>query len=250
MKYKYLFLIGFVLILFSFDNVNASSINYNLRIDKNLHLYETITYNVDKKDIKNDGYYHFLTSIVNDPVYFDLKKELKYKKTKKKINNGYLVTLKHDYSYLFLSKSRIINECFVQKDLNNNNSYLSFTASDFYCAHRADTINVTINTDLQVLNTNSTNNTDNNYTWNNINKDFNIRFQVGIPTIENEPMDDVNSKTTDNASNDKSSTEKESEKENKHITKYVIIGIIGIISISAIAITIFLKSKKSSLNKI
>ena len=163
MKYKYLFLLICTLILFSFSNVNASSINYNLKIDKNLHLYETIIYNVDKKDIKKGSDYNFLTSIVNDPIYFDLKEEIKYKKNKQKTSNGYLVTLKHDYSYLFLTKSRIVNECFVKKNIRNNIKYLSLTASDFYCSHRADNIRVTINTDLNVLNTNSTSSEGNNY---------------------------------------------------------------------------------------
>ena len=55
MKIKYLFLLFVLFLGFSFTNVSASSINYNLQIDKDMFFHENIVYNVDSKDIKRDG---------------------------------------------------------------------------------------------------------------------------------------------------------------------------------------------------
>lgn len=251
MRYKLLFLIGFILLFFSYNDVSASSINYNLKIDKDLHCYETIIYSIDAKDIKRDGNYHFLTSIVDDPVYFDSKNELKYNKTKQKVSNGYLVTLKYDYAYLFLSKSRIVDECFADSKLTNVDSYISFSASGFYCAHRADSINVVINTDLNVLNSNATSINGNNYTWNNISNNFNMNFNVRIPYIEDEPMDDIPGDTNTNANNNNSnSNNKKVEKEKKHVNKYVVLGTIGVLVFGTFVVFIALRVKNSKLNKI
>ena len=253
MKIRYLFLIIFILLCSIYTNVNASSINYNLRIDNSLQFYETITYNVDEKDVKKDGNYSFLTSIVNDPIYFDLNEEIKYDKNKKNITNGYLVTLKNDYSYLFLSKSRIINECFVNKKFDNTNNYISFVASDFYCSHRADNIKVSINTDLTVLSSNANSSENNTYIWDNITDNFTVNFRIKVPNIESEPMDDINNNENGNDASDVEdgdSQNKETEREKHHINKYVALGIVGLVLITGLGAVIVLKSRSNSLNKI
>ena len=248
MKFKYFIFTIFVILLVNCTNVKASSIDYNLRIDKDLHFYETITYNVDKKDVKKDGNYHFLTSIVNDPIYFDLKETNQYTKTKKNTTSGYLVTLKYDYPHLFLSNSRIVNECFADKDFDSNNSYVSFNATDFYCSHRADNISVTITTDLQVS-SNANSIEGNNYIWNNINNDFAMNARVAIPAVYNEPMDDIN--TDDNSiNNNSSSSDTEEDNQKHHINKYVFLGIVGALLIIGFGVTIVLKTKNNDLNKI
>lgn len=246
MKFKYFIFVIFAL-LFSFTDVKASSIDYNIRVDKDLHFYETITYNVDKKDVKKDGNYHFLTSIVNDPIYFDLKENNRYKKTKKNVTNGYLVTLKYDYPHLFLLNSRIVNECFTNKDYDSNNSYVSFSASGFYCSHRADNISVTVTTDLQVS-SNANSIEGNNYVWNNINSDFDMNISVKVPEIEDEPMDHINTDNDDNSNSNSSNTEEDNQKH--HINKYVVLGIVGTLLIIGFGVVIVLKSKNNDLNKI
>lgn len=243
MRLRYLFLIVFIHLCFSTFNVNASSINYNLRIDKSLHFYETITYNVEKKDVKNDGNYYFLTSIVKDPIYFDLKEEVRYKKSKVTSNNGYIVSLKHDYSYLFLSKSRIINECFVNKNYNNSGSSITFEASDFYCSHRADSIKVTINTDLDVLNSNANSSNNNTYIWNNMSNNSSIKFKVKRPDIETEPMDDVlESEQTEESSNNE-------EPSKKSISSNVLIVIFFLVFVIVVIGFMILKRKKEELDR-
>ena len=91
MKLKYLFLIVFASFFLGFASVDASTINYNVRIDNSLHLYENITYNIDNKDVKNDGFFHYLTSVVNDPIYFDTNKSVKYTKIKRKTDRKSVV---------------------------------------------------------------------------------------------------------------------------------------------------------------
>ena len=253
MKIRYLFLIIFILLCSIYTNVNASSINYNLRIDNSLQFYETITYNFDEKDVKKDGNYSFLTYIVNDPIYFDLNEEIKYDKNKKNITNGYIITLKNDYSYLFLSKSRIINECFVNKKFDNTNNYISFVASDFYCSHRADNIKVSINTDLTVLSSNANSSENNTYIWDNITDNFTVNFRIKVPNIESEPMDDINNNENGNDASDVEDGDlqnKETEREKHHINKYVVLGILGVVLITSLGAVIVLKSRSNSLNKI
>lgn len=245
MKFRYLFIIVSILLCFDTFNVNASNINYNLRIDKNLHFYETITYNIEQKDIKRDDNHNFLTSIVDDPVYFDLKEENRYKKSKTKTDKGYLVTLKHDYSYLFLPRSRIINECFVNKNYNNTKRELSFEGSDFYCAHRADTIKVSINTDLDVSYSNASSSNNNAYVWNNISNNFSIKFRVRKPTIETEPMDDI-TETEQNEQTEKPISTKENNK--KSVNGYVLVSIISLAFVIIVIGIIFLKRKKDKLD--
>ena len=247
---KYLIFVFFILLIVSYTNVNASSINYNVIVDKDFQLYETITYNIDKKDVKNDGYYHFLTSIVNDNVYFDLKEEIKYNKTKQTTSNGYLVTLKYDYASLFLSKSRIINECFVKKQIQNNTDYVSFQASDFYCAHRADNIRVSIVTDLDVVKSNATSHNGNAYVWDNIDDKFNINIKIKQPNLEITPMDDIHSDINNNDNDngiDSDNSEENDNNENNRISTSIILITGAVLVFSIIGVSIALKRKKGVL---
>lgn len=243
MKFRYLFIIVSILLCFITFNANASSINYNLRIDKSLHFYETITYSIEQNDIERDGNYNFLTSIVDDPIYFDLKEEIRYKKSKVSANNGYLVTLKHDYSYLFLQNSRIINECFANKNYKNNNRELSFEASDFYCSHRADNIKVNINTDLDVVYSNANSSNNNTYIWNNMSSNSSIKFRVKRPNIETEPMDDL----VDNEQTEEPNNNEETNK--KSISSNVLLAIFALVFVIVVIGFMILKRKKDKLDR-
>ena len=145
-------------------------------------------------------------------------------------------------------KSRIVNECFANNKVNANGSYISFTASDFYCSHRADSINVSITTDLYVLNSNAKSVNGNNYTWNNVSNNFSINFAVQLPRSEENPMDDDNEQSNDG--NNSSSSDENVKKEKKHINKYVVLGVIGVLVFGVITVFIILKTRNNELNKI
>lgn len=246
MRLKDLFLICSIVLCLSFTNANASSIDYNLTIDENMQFHEKITYNVEQKDITTDGSYNFLSSIVNDPVYFDLKKEVEYKKTKINTANGYMITLQHEYSYLFLSKSRILNECFTDNQIDNTNEYISLDASDFYCSHRADNIKITINTDkkMKVIDSNATTTSNNMYIWSNITNDFSLSFKVQFPTVNSTPMDNVEEDTN----NDNKDEDNQTEKSNNSSTVYTII--IASTAVFLLIGALILKRKNDKLNSI
>ena len=244
MKTKYLFLISILFLCSSFSDVHASSINYNLQIDSNMNFHEKIIYNIDSKDIKRDGSYHFLTNVLDNPIYFDLKEELRYKKSKSSASNGYVVTLQYDYPYMFLSKSRILNECFTNKQINNNASYISLNASDFYCSHRADNIKVVINTPLTVSSSNANTHNGNSYIWNNITDQFSLNFKVQIPPIEEEPMHSLD----DEESNIDNNTDNESNNKKQHISVVVILSMIGVIFVLLLFGFVMLKKKKEQLD--
>ncbi len=246
MKIKQLFFIFGLFLSFGLTNVYASSINYNLQIDRDMNFHERIIYNIDSKDIKRDGNYHFLTAILDKPVYFDLQEDIRYRKSKSTTSSGYAVTLQNDYPYMFLSKSRILNECFTKKQINNTPSYISLSASEFYCSHRADQIKVIINTPLNVLSSNASSNNGNTYIWDNVSDSFSLSFKVQTPTVEDDPMDHSNVDVEEeDTANDTNNQIKE-----KRNTSFIIISlVIAILFISLLFGVIVLKKKKDSLDK-
>ena len=261
MKFRYLFLIFAMFFVFG-ASVNASKIDYNLRIDNNLHFYETITYDIDKKDVKNGNNYDFLTSVVNDTIYFDLKEEVPYKKTKKTTSNGYIVKLRNDYSSIFLPKSRILKECFTKFDFDTEVNKIDFSASEFYCSHRADNIQVLIVTDLEVTHHNASVVNGNTYTWKNINKEFAMEFTAKVPSgvDEFEPLDenhaehDDNSNNSNNGSNDPNKNNNEKSKqttEKESSFNWIIVPIIvGSIFLIVIVLFFVLQAKKRKANEL
>ena len=145
MKLKYLFL-TLILLMIGISTVDAKSIEYNLTIDKDLYFHEANVYRVNESELDTSGNYDFMTSVVKDKIYFDNDNGVPYTKTKKKANGEYIVTLKNDYSPIFLTGSRILNECFSEFDFKDNEKSLSIkTTSPFYCYSRADSIVININ---------------------------------------------------------------------------------------------------------
>lgn len=257
MKLKYLFL-TLMLFLIGIGTVNAKSIEYNLTIDEDLHFYEENIYKVKESELDKSGDYDFMTSIVNDKIYFDNDSSVPYTKTKKKVNGEYIVTLKNDYSSLFLTGSRILNECFSEFDFKDNKDDLSIkTSSPFYCYSRADSIVINIKTDLTVTSSNADSVNGNTYTWNSIDRNFTLRFSAEIPEIEEEPMDEVydNSNITDdtddqNANEEQTNDSDDENDESNQISGTIIAALFVIASVIAIIVFIILKQKKSNLNKI
>lgn len=259
MKLKHLFLILTFLVI-GINTVEAKSIEYNLTIDKDLTFHENNIYIVKESELDKSGNYDFMTSVVNDKIYFDNDSSVPYTKTKKKVNGEYMVTLKNNYSSIFLTGSRILNECFSKFDFRDNESSLSIkTTSPFYCSSRADSIVINIKTDLEVTSTNSNNKNGNTYTWNNIDDNFTLNFSARIPEIETTPMEEgfENPETTtennDNITDDETNKEEQTSEEEtqKKETNYMTVGIISaVVVLSIIIVILILKRKNSNLNKI
>lgn len=245
MKIKYLIFTIFLLFICTL-NVNASSINYNLKIDKDLVFHENIKYTMTKKDINVSGY-DFLKSVVNDNVYFNEDTKVKYNKKIQNTNNGYIVTLKHTFPSSFLDESRILKECFTKINYDYDSSSISFRGySPFYCSYRADQININIITDLEVESNNANSTSGNVYTWNEIGEDFELRFSFKIPESDKDPMDSM----TDNS---EEQTESNQENQtNKNTTSkrtispiiFIVLGLVCVLTIIILLIVLKIKSEK------
>ena len=257
MKRKYFIIVLFVLGLV-YTNVDASSIEYNLTIGDDLQFYENIIYKVNKSELKSSENYDFMTSIVNDTIYFDNDENVPYSKTKKLVNGTYIVTLKNSFSSLFFTGERIINECFSKYIYDDDGNILSIKLeSPFYCSHRADTITIKIKTELDVKYSNAESINNNEYVWNPKDKDFYLRMTLESPNLndslqsdggtdsfhEEEDIDEI----THGEDEDLSFDDKE-EKNNNNILLYIIVAplFIGLL----VVVTIILKAKKKDLDQI
>ena len=250
-KYFILLVIAFC---FCLTDVHASSINYDLRIDKYMEFYETITYNISNSDIKS-GEYSFLTSIVNDKVYFNENNGVEYTKVKKKTSNGYVVKLTHEYSSGFFENSRIAKECFSSVTLTNDTDGIEFSSSSpFFCSHRADSITVNITTDLTVTNSNATSVNGNKYTWTNLDNDFSLKFSTRPITIESDTVldndDGTGSDVSNNSDNDTTNTNSENTETKKGISASTIVIIIIVILLFSVSIFLLLNARSKSVNKL
>ena len=174
-------------------NTYASSIEYNLTIDDDMNFHENNIYTVKESELSKTGYYDFMTSVVKDKINFDEDRQVKYKKTSKKSNGVYTITLKNDYNPSFLAGSRIIKECFSKYDIVNDGAKISIkTTSPFYCSSRADSITINIKTNLAVLSNNAKEHNNNVYTWYPTDDSFNLYFGVSQnKSKENKSMDEI-----------------------------------------------------------
>ena len=207
MKLKYLFL-ALILLTIGISTADAKSIEYNLTIDKDLYFHEANIYKVNESELDTSGNYDFMTSVVKDKIYFDNDSSVLYTKSKKKVNGEYIVTLKNDYSPIFLTGSRILNECFSEFDFEDNEKALSIrTTSPFYCYSRANSIVINIKTDLKVTSSNADSVNGNTYTWNSIDRNFNLRFSAEIPDIDTEPLEEGYSITEEDSENNNDNTQ-------------------------------------------
>lgn len=154
---KFIWLIIFLLIV-SFHNVHASSINYDLKIDENKHFHETITYTIEGPSDEH------LNNILNNDVYFDLNRTQRYVKTVKSINDSKIVVLKHDYDYSAFNTSRIANSCFDEINYKADNQIVFSTFGDFKC-NFADNISVSITSDIEVITNDADEVADDRYVW-------------------------------------------------------------------------------------
>ena len=254
-----LFIIVFISFFACSLSVNASSITYNLNIDKDLHFNEDVVYKVSANELNKSGDYDFLTSVVKETIYFDQESSVKYEKTSSKKNGIYTVHLKNNYSYIFLASSRILNECFssFDFDISNENNISFETSSPFYCRHRADDMTINITTPLKVISNNADNVSNNKYTWNNINDDFTMNFSVAVEDSESgeTPLDNIpgtdeeDQNTTDNQKT--SDTNGENRNNNKESSPLLsILVVLGSLTFIIVITFVYLKTKNNKANKL
>lgn len=252
MKIKHI-LLFFILFFIGTSFVNAKSIEYNLTIDDDMNFKEDNIYKIKKSEMDNSGNYDFMTSVVKNPIYFDQDLGVKYSKTKKIVNGEYIVNLKHSYTSLFFTGSRILNECFSKLDFTDNDTNLSIKlSSPFYCNHRADSIKINIKTDLDVISSNADYVNNNIYTWIPKNDNFDINFKAQIPNVQtsDEPIDnDGESEQNENAETEQTKKQEE-KKESKKTSPIVVLSIVLSVIVLGLIIAVILKAKNSNLNKI
>ena len=260
MRKRY-FLLILIIFGFSYINVDASSIEYNLTIDDELQFHEKIVYKVNENELDTSGNYDYLTSVVNDTIYFDNDESVPYTKTKQFNNNQYVVTLEKDYHKAFFGGQRIIRECFSEIDLTSNAKEISVsTGGMFYCHKRAD--DIVINVKIGSLNVSSSNadfNKDGVYTWKVDDETFNIKFSAQIPESSKDvnpaygtgffEEEDDEIQKDDAINNDElENTDDNDQEKTISIGTFIVIGIV--ISIISVIAIIILKAKKNNLDQI
>ena len=168
-------------------------VNYEIYIkDNNISEKFNIIYNnmneEDKQKIKNE-------------IFISLESDPYIQNSNFTFNESYnnIFNYENNYSFNDYNQSFLLNECFKNVKLNNNNGILSIKLDSFSCYENydeLDTINVTVITDLDIFDSNYDENINNRYIWN-INKDnylykeivLNIRYSKDITNIINNNSD-------------------------------------------------------------
>ena len=168
-------------------------VNYEIYIkDNNISEKFNIIYNnmneEDKQKIKNE-------------IFISLESDPYIQNSNFTFNGSYnnIFNYENNYSFNDYNQSFLLNECFKNVKLNNNNGILSIKLDSFSCYENydeLDTINVTVITDLDIFDSNYDENINNRYIWN-INKDnylykeivLNIRYSKDITNIINNNSD-------------------------------------------------------------
>ncbi len=173
---KYLKILLFLLFVLCVDNVYASSIEYNITIEKNQMYKESIRYTISPNN--KNGY---LKSIFDDDVFFDKGHTIKYNKNVSMENSNTIVTLKHDGYVTDMNKSNFLNECFSEHEVSFDDYAISFYAvPEFKCLNHADNLIVKVTTDISSIVNNADNVLNNVYIWNQIDKNFYVNFEFGL----------------------------------------------------------------------
>lgn len=194
---KYILL--FLILIFC----SGCEINYNLEIDEN-NIKENIKFNVTEQDYNNyndsqeeklteDLYETFdeqhIPAFIND---FDTY----HNKNSNKINNGLDLEYTYNYNYLDFSKSYLINNCFEDYVVLNEDDYFYIKAyGSFSCYY--DKTNIRIKTKYKVIGNNADSVLNNTYIWNiddDNRNDVNIVFQVSKTELNN-INNDINNDT-------------------------------------------------------
>lgn len=268
MKKLYI-LITIIISVFTFNVYATNDVDYTLKITDDFKFEESIKYSLtDYKQITNGE--NYFSSIVYDDVYTDIMYNTKYTKTKKKQGNRYIVTLKHTYSEYSFSNSKFLNNCFKKSNYKYDMNKYKFTGSQgFYCDN-ADTLKITVITNMSVTSSNATEN-GNTYTWNPQDENFTMSMNItkeyksqnessqdygedydknGQTTDKEDNTQNNNSDQTQNSNQQTDNKQTTQDKKNNPYAGIIIASVFILLSVITIIIIIVLKNKKNSLNKI
>lgn len=237
----YFFLILFITV-FLFNNVNASSIIYELKIDKNRHFYETITYTIENNT--NNSY---LLNILNNNIFFDTENKFLYKKSIVKNEANSIVVLKYDYNSSLIKHSKLLNNCFKDFHYTEDNYRITYYATNpFYCSDRADDISIRVTTDIKGILDTADEIIGNSYIWNNLGKDFSMDLSLGEYNPDSEVLPPVDDDDDDAIVY----TDKFPEDYNGTINEFPYIYVIagGVVTVIIIGIIVLKKIKKRNNN--
>ena len=190
MRIKRLCIILFILVTFIYiDSVSASSIDYTLKIDKNRHFYETVTYSIEKNTSSE-----YLKYVLNNKMYFDVDNKYMYKKAVTSDGENFIVQLKYDYPSVNLKKSKILNTCFNEFVYKETSYRITYYASDpFICINRADKITINVISDIKVILDTASEVVGNRHTWHPSSDKFLMDMSVG----EYDPDDETGAPIAD-----------------------------------------------------
>ncbi len=173
---KYIKILIIFLFLLSTADVYASSIEYNIMIDKNQMYKENIKYTIDPTNTSD-----YLKSIFDNDVFFDKAHGIKYIKKISMENGNTVVILTHDGYITDLNKSDFLKTCFSEHEVSFDDYEISFYAvPEFKCLDHADSINIKVNTSIDSIVNNADSVSNGVYTWDKIDKNFYMNAEFGI----------------------------------------------------------------------
>lgn len=159
---KILYFLFFVSALY-INNVNASSIDFNIKATSFNQFNETIVYTIE-----NNTSNAFLKSVISDPIYFDINNQYQYQKSITKNNQNTIVTLTYTYSPELIKESRIYSNCFLKRNFDYQEKSIAIYGNGFVCYDRADSINISINSSIPVVYIDSEIEKENYFAWQNV----------------------------------------------------------------------------------
>lgn len=175
-----------IILILSLLVLSGCTINYNLDYTEE-GMIETITGNVTKAESEvkdSDSGLNIYYNLINEPQKVFIDSEELYNKNiiENKKDYEYNVTNKYNNN---LDKSTIINYCFKEFNIEDEEDYYRIhLGGKFYCLY-ADKINVNISSDYAVISSNANKTKDNTYTWilNDENDSIDITFSKNIKYV-------------------------------------------------------------------
>ncbi len=226
--------------IFIYQDVFASTVDYEAHIDNDRNISESITYHINENETKKE-----LTSIVANDVYFDKVRNIRYDKKISLDNNSTIVKLTHKYNVTELKNNDLLKRCFDHFDIEYDDYRISFfTYGDFKCYKSFDKVLVSITSDMNVMNNSADTKTGNNYIWNNIDKDLYINLELGEMDPNSKDLKPVSQEDEGTYDNINTIDDGTIDINNTPVFIYILIPILVI----AVAIVIYLKKIKYKKN--
>ncbi len=266
---KIFYLITIIISMLTVNVYASNTADYTLTITDNFKFKENIKYSITDYNKIQNGYNYFY-DIINDNTYTDIFYKTPYTKTKTKKGNKYNVTLSHTYSEYTFSNSNLLNNCFEKSDYEYDMNKYSFSGTDGFTCLNADSLKITIITNMKVTSSNATV-LGNKYIWTPQNENFTMNINIEKEYKDNsdsttiEPGDydtdgiDSNDTPDENTNNnpqnstqstDDQTDDTDNQKNSNPLTGIIIATIVLALSVGIIITVITLKIKKNQINKI